>query len=275
MTEFAVNLENINFDSIKTNNLEAIVLAPSGGGKSYLVRSLDKTVLYLYGSDEAHGKISASGGKAEIKALNWSVAPDTGKELNADESLQLIDGLLSEAFLDHYGIGAVVIDSMTSLEKTIKASAKFRSMCLTKDGGHNQFAEGEKCQILIDGILSKVRNLASTRELDLVVTCIVDVRDRDEKTGAYKAVKPRLSSYGVAETTLQQFSQVLLLGKVNLKGRSGHCFQFDPVLERVSKDENGEVKKYLNFEPRVIGSSRDLNPYEPADLEKIRDLIKE
>jgi hypothetical protein len=268
-----INFSNVTFEEVGTTNLEAIVLAPSGGGKSHLVGSLDRTVLYLYGSDETHGKTSASGGKATIKALQWDRNPETGEQLNADDALAFILAVLTDEFLDAYGIDAIVLDSMTSLEKLIKSSSRFKVMCQTKDGGHNTFVEGEKAQIIVDEILSTVRKLSAKRKLDLVVTCVVDVKDKDEETGAYSIVRPRLSSYGLAESTIQQFPQVLLIGKVQIKDKKGHCFQFDTLIERVSKDQNGNVKKYLNFDPRVIGSKRDLKRFEKADLEEIRTLL--
>lgn len=269
-----INFSSLSFETVSTENLQAVILAPSGGGKSHVIGTLDRTVLYLYGSDESHGKTSASQGKARIKALQWDINPETGEQLNADESLEFIKAMLTNEFLDAHGIDAIALDSMTSLEKLVKASSKFKVMCRTKNGDHNSFVEGEKCGIIIDELLSTIRKLGSNRKLDLVMTCIVDVKDKDDETGAYHCVRPRLGSYGLAESIIQQCFQILLVGKVAIKNKKGHCFQFDSLIERVSKDLSGSVKKYLNFDPRVIGANRELNKFEKADLEEIRNLIK-
>lgn len=275
-----IDLTNIKSEAVKTNNLNAIVLSPSGGGKSYLIGSLKGRVLYIYGGDESHGKISAAGQNAEIFALDWSRNPNTGENLNADESYELILALMTNEFLDHHGITAIALDSLTSLEKLVRSTAKWAAGCKTKDGAHNSFAEGEVSQRLIDAILNRVRDLQVKRELDLVTTCIVDVKDMDETTGEYLTVKPRLSTFGVAEGTIQQFPQVLLVGPVRLKDpktkkeKLGRCLQFNANVSRVSSDSNGVVKKYLNFNPRIIGANRDLKNFEKADLESVRELLK-
>jgi hypothetical protein len=152
------DLKNVVFDALDTTNLDALIIAPSGAGKSRVVGTLNKKVLYLYGPDEAHGKISAGGQTAEILALDWSRNPATKEDLNPDQILDLLRNILTVEFLKEHEIEAICIDSLTSLEKVILNSAWLRSACLTKDGAYNSWDEPKKVQQQIDQIINQQYN---------------------------------------------------------------------------------------------------------------------
>ena len=205
------SLDSVNFDNTELTTLDAVIIAPSGGGKSHCIGTLHGTVLYLYGEDESHGAVSAAGKKAEIKALSWSKDPETGAPLKADESLSLLSCLLTPDFIKNNGITAIALDSLSSLEKLIRCTGRFKAGCLTKDGVHNAYAEPSQCLKIMDEIFNQVRSLKTVVPVDFIVTCVADCLEVNEN-GSYRKIKPKLGSYSLAESCIQQFAHILLVG---------------------------------------------------------------
>ena len=77
----------------------------------------------------------------------------------------------------------------------------------------------------------------------------------------------------VVEGILQQFGDVLLVGKMVKDDKISHRIQFNGTVSKVSKEANGTIKKLLNFSPRVSGITLDKLPSSiPADLKKLAEF---
>ena len=274
-------LDFTNLGEFATNpsfsSISAIIIAPSGGGKSSALKTLTGKVLYLHGPDEKHGAAQASGGKAEIVAYNWGIHPATKEKISAADSYDLIFKLLTREVIEGNGITAVAVDSATSLEKLVRSLPQWSADCLSSKGVHNSFAESAVTQKYIDRVFERMFSLQEVVGVDLVVTCIADARSLLEN-GEYDDIKPRLSTFSVAEGTIQQFGEVLLVGPVTVntaKGAvTGHCFQFNGQVKRESKDEHGNTKKFLNFTPRITCKTPEGAKY-PKLIKADLDLVKE
>ena len=83
---------------------------------------------------------------------------------------------------------------------------------------------------------------------------------------------PRLSTYAVAEGLIQQFPDILVIGKLSKGAKSAHRFQFESGVQRVAKDAAGVVRKMINFSPRITGGAHGKT--EPADMKEILKIIK-
>lgn len=267
---------NIDFSKKTKPTLQAIVIGPSGAGKSYSLRSYTGRVLYLHDATESHGKDAASGGKATILPINIAKNPATGEDLSAKESYELILQLLTPEVIKKYKADCIVIDSLTGLERIIRRTPVWAAKCLTAQGKHNNFQETPATLELIDNVLKRLVSLSETIGVDYIVTCAASVTDIGEN-GEYTAVKPSLMAYGVAEGTIQQFADVLLIGPVSKKTKDGvvtkHCFQFLGSVKRVSKNEEGEIRKMFNFRPRITGAdAENLQAFLLADLDEVKKL---
>lgn len=120
---------------LEEKKLNAIVLAPSGGGKSSLMGTIGVPTLYLYCTAESHGPQQANA------FSTGSVTPICiDDERSPDDSLEFLKAVLSDhEFLKDFD--AIALDSMTSIEALVRESADFRTRCLTEKGKHNNFAE--------------------------------------------------------------------------------------------------------------------------------------
>ncbi len=98
------------------------------------------------------------------------------------------------------------------------------------------------------------------------MTCILDIRSLGD-SGEIQESSPKLSGYGVAENLIQQFPDIVAIGRMSKGDKVTHRLQFLAGVTRVSKDANGVVKKTMNFNPRITGKSVDELPATlPADL---------
>jgi hypothetical protein len=84
------------------------------------------------------------------------------------------------------------------------------------------------------------------------MTCILDVRALGED-GEVVEASPRLSTYSVAESLIQQFGDVVVVGRMEKDEKIAYRFQFGATVSKTSKDVRGVVKKLINFNPRISG----------------------
>lgn len=273
------SLDFSNLDDFASNPsfaLSAIIIGPSGSGKSSALKTLSGKIMYLHGPDEQHGAAQASGGRAEIKAYNWGLHPVTREKLTSSDSFALLNMLLQKDVIEKNGITAIALDSATSLEKMVKGLPQWAADCLTKDGKHNAFAESGVTQKYIDKITERLFMLQDQLGIDVIVTCIADAKSMGEN-GEYDEIRPRLATYSTAEGTIQQFADVLLVGPVTVPTAegpvTGHCFQFNGQIKRESKDLTGTVKKFLNFTPRI--TCKDGATTHKRLIKADLDLVKE
>jgi len=246
---------------LETKTVNAIVLAPSGGGKSALAGTFGVPTLYLYGSSESHGPETAIAfGNCELDAICID------KDRTPDQAFEFLITLLNDAeFLKGYG--AIVVDSATALETIFRNTTRFDAACLTAQGKKNGFAEGPAILSMFNDVQGALR--ASGKHT--LLTCILDVKDMDSETGEIMESAPRLSTYSVAEGVVLQHGDVFVVGPLTNGEKTAHRIQFGARMSKASKDLQGRVKKLLNFSPRISGV-RVLPNSLPADLTAVIKL---
>lgn len=257
-------------EPIKTDGLQLIVLGQSGSRKSGLIGTYPGRVLYLYGSGEAHGAKSASISNKDIVSICWD--KEKGEQLSPDAAYTRLKDILTPEVVLKHDIKCIAIDSATELEKLVRSTKVFENKCATgKNGAHNNFAEPGATVEMIDTLLVALRDLQEDHGIDFVVTCILDVQEMGDD-GEIMTSKPRLSGYSVAENIIQQFGDIVVIGKMtNPKGQTSHRLQFNAGVKRESKDIVGNIKKCIGFDPRLTGVEK-LPASIKADIKEILKL---
>lgn len=260
------------FETEQTGTLEKqlsmLVAGPSGAGKSHLIGSYPGKVLYLTAGAEVHGVDAAR--KLGKNIIPVSLDRNSAGPLSPDDSLARFEATTDPKAVLGAGFKLIALDGLTELEKIVRGSTRWKKMCETKQGGHDQFKEGPATITIMDACLSRLRSLQFDLGLDVVVTCIIDVTETNKRTGEIEAGKPRLMSYQVAESMIQQYGDVVIIGKMtNAAGESGRVIQMQTELTRQSVDnETKEVKKIFGITPRLQGVDK-VPPFIKADLGEI------
>lgn len=254
-----------------SSRLSLMIAGPSGAGKSHLIGTYPGKVLYLTAGAEIHGADSAKRSGGNVVTI--SIDRDATGALSADAALARFEAATNPDAVKKAGFQLVALDGLTELEKIVRASSKFKAMCATVKGGHDNFKEGPATIALMDSALSRLRNLQFDLDLDLAVTCILDVTETNKKTGEIEAAKPRLQSYQVAESMIQQFGDIVIIGQMqDPSGASGRVLQMHTKLKRESVDqESGEVKKIFGITPRLQGVA-EVPAYIKANLAEVLKL---
>lgn len=255
--------------SLKNPLLEAVILGSSGAGKSYAIGTLGVRTLYLYGTRETHGPKSASvKGSDNIVPIcidygYWKDEKDE-REFTADESLALLrEVLTAHDWLRKEGFKAIALDGLAVLEALVKETSQWREKCKTAAGKHNTYKETEATQEVIGSVISLLKTAQREIDAHIVVTGILDVKEVDGFGGISEAA-PRLQGYGLAESLNQHFGDVIVVGKMTRAGETKYKFQFMTDLVKVAKDEHGNQKRAMNFNPRLSGV--ETPPIMDADL---------
>lgn len=256
-------------DSIN-DKLCAVILGPSGGGKSSVLGTFGVKTLYLYGSGEDHGISAAQAVGGDVVGICWD--KQAGQDLKPDASFHRLTAILTDIDgIKSRGFGAVVIDGATELENLIQKTDRWANACLTDKGKHNNFAETGATGNMFRIVIQALKNLHK-QGIHVAITCLIDVRQVDDE-GAIVDASPRLGGYMVAEGILQQFGDVLLIGRMTKDEKVSHRLQFNSTLSKVSKDAGGTVKKLLNFSPRLSGITLEKLPVTAAaDLKKVAEF---
>ncbi len=262
---------------LDNNNLFLLLLGASGNGKSYVQGTFGCKVLYLYTKGEDHGPKSASR-SAEAGGLGTSIVPvridhDGSKDLNADESLARLHNILDDvAGIKAAGFGALVLDSFTELEHLVRSSKKFIAMTTTDAGKHNSFAEGGATLFQFKEIIGKLKKLHKEAKIHICATEILTIKELNDE-GLILDSSPQLLGYAVATGVVQQFDDVIIIGKMSKKDKIAYRFQLIAESGKVSKDAiTKEVKKTFNFSPRLTGV--DILALPPTIDANLTDLIK-
>jgi AAA domain len=252
---------------VKTDKLFAIILGSSGAGKSHVAGTAPGKILYLYLDSERHGSSSALKSSGDLLAVCID-RDKAGNPLKPEAAFKRGLEILQPEVLKKAKIDTVVLDGLTELEKLVRATDKWKNLCQSAKGVHNSFAEGSSTITLADEYMRALRDAQDKAGVHVIVTGILDVQEVDDN-GAIGVAKPRLSGYAVAEGLIQQFPDILVIGKVAGKdGKSGRVFQTNADVQRISKDQNGAVKKFINFEPRLAGAVA-LPAFIKADLKDV------
>lgn len=249
--------------------LEAMVLGPSGGGKSGAAGTFGCKTLYLYAGGESHGvraaKLQSSGDLVPVRFDHGSSTPD--------ETLNNLLGILRNAEgIEKMGIRAVYVDGASELEFLIRNSTQWKEACKTSKGLHNTFEEPKATVTFFRPIIEAMKELQWKLGLHIAMSCIVDVKEYGPD-GEIVECMPRILGYGVAESLIQQFGDTLVVSKMrNPKtGDSSRRFQFMTDVVKTAKEESGVIKKSINFSPRISGV-KELPPHMAASLNDVLKL---
>jgi hypothetical protein len=264
--------------SLKNPLLECVVLGPSGAGKSYAIGTLGVKTLYLYGTRESHGPKTASvKGTDKIVpiCIDYGFWKDETEEraFTSDESLEYLEAILmSIDWIKSEKFGAIALDGLSVLEGIVKGSTPWAERCKTAAGKHNTFKETEATLELIGQVVNLMKTAQREAHCHIVVTGILDVKEVDG-FGAIMEATPKLSGYGLCEALVSFFGDILVVGKMTKGNEVKWKFQSMTDLTRTSKDEVGNLKKALNFSPRVSGVV--LPPIMDADFSQVAKLKQE
>jgi hypothetical protein len=253
-----------------TNALGLIILGSSGSGKSTAIGSFPVKTLFLYTSSEAHGAAAAKSSGKNVVPVSIDVAK--GEMLSADKAYDRLLSILNDVEGIKEGkFGAVALDGATEIETLIRSTTRWKIACQTKGGEHNAFAEGPATLLLFRPIIDALKNLQRKLKVHYAVSCILDVMEIGDDGSILKS-KPRLQTYAVAEGIIQLFADVVAVGRMTNGQDVAHRFQLMAGVSRESKDARGNVKKSINFSPRLSGIRLEKLPDTlPAD---ITELIK-
>lgn len=257
---------------LEAQYLSAIVLGMSGSGKSRLLGTLGVKTLYLYYGGEDHGPKSARvADGSNIAPICLDVYDADGK-LDPDATFaRTIETLNNTAKIKQHGFGAVVLDGATELEAVIRACKSWRKACLSTKGEHNAFSEPGATTAMLRAVIGPLKQLQRSCKAHIAITGILDVKGLGEN-GEITEASPRLQGFSVAETLIQQFADVLVVGRMERDGDVKYKLQFMTDLVKVSKDaKTNAIKKTFNFNPRITGAT-DVPPYLDADLKKVIEL---
>lgn len=247
----------------------AIILGSSGAGKSSLMGTSGLKTLYLYTSGEDHGvKAAKAIDGADIVPVCLDYA-DGIKLGNDDTYARLLAILGSSEALAGQKIGMVAVDGASELEAVIRGTKAWAQACLSASGKHNAFGEPSATVSMFRPILSGLKDLQRKIGCHFAVTCILDVKAMGPN-GEIEEASPRLLGYSVAESLVQQFGDVLVVGKMAKEGVVRYKLQTLTDIVKVSKDDKGTLKRSFNFAPRLSGL-QNLPAYMNADL---KDVIK-
>jgi hypothetical protein len=252
------------------NFLGAIVLGSSGAGKSRLMGSFGCKTLYLYTTGEDHGPKSAKvAGGPDLVPLCLDFA--NGEQLSADAAYaRLLEILGSKDQLKKMGIGAIAVDGATEIETLIRGTTAWERACQTAQGKHNTYAEPATTVSMFRPVISALKDLQRSLQIHFVVSCILDVKELGPNGDILEAA-PRLQGYTVAEAVVQQFGDVLVIGRMERNGEVKYKLQFMTEIAKSAKDEAGRMKRSMNFSPRITGAT-EIPPFLDADLRKCIEL---
>jgi hypothetical protein len=241
--------------------LNLIVLGPSGSGKSSLCGTMGVSTLFLYCASETHGPdAAATYATGDVTPICLNDARDP------DQALEFLNAILDDAeFLS--GFEAIAVDSASGLERILKDSTEFKTGCMTDKGKINKFLESDVLSAMFDKIIKKMQATGK----HTVMTLALDVKALDSDSGEILEAAPRLSTYGVAETVLMSHGDVCIIGPLSNGEKTAHRIQFSGKVSKVSRDAAGQVKRFLNFSPRVTGV-KTMPESLPAKLSEVLKL---
>ena len=259
---------------IKTDGLFLVVLGPSGAGKSHFIGTHPERTLMLYGAGESHGPASAVKNNKSLVPIAWDRAKDKdGKvvDLDPNKMLKRIKDMLDPEALKKAGVKCVAIDSLTNLMTDIKKTDVFKQRCTTGKGVYNAFKETEALIEISSGIIRQLQTLVDFHDIDVVTTLDLQIQSVADD-GLILESKPSLPTFGVAKAIVQQFPDILMLGRLGEERKP--MFQNAAKAATVSTDrETNTVVKYIEYNPRLRGVN-ELPETLEASVKAIMDLKK-
>jgi hypothetical protein len=248
--------------SLENKAVAAILLGASGNGKSRMCGTFGVKTLYLYTGGETHGPASAALGGSEI--LPVRIDFENGQQLSPDDSYKrVLDILGSTEQLKKLGIGAVALDGASELETLITNTNAYKARVAAEYKGNTSFA-GPVVLGMFRSILVALQKLQADLGIHYVITCILNIRELGDN-GQISDAEPKLAGYNVATGLIQQFPDVLAIGRVSNGEREEPMLQFGAHVQKTTKDfTTKEVRKLHNFNIRVTG----------VDLSEAPEMLK-
>lgn len=231
--------------------IAAVILGASGNGKSRACGTFGVKTLYLHTSSEAHGAQSAAVGGSEIVPI--CIDKNDGENLSPDESYKRLLSILEAGDqLKKLGIKAIAVDGASEIESIITATSAYRAKVAAEYKGVSSFA-GPVVLAMFRPILTALQKLQNDQGIHYVITCILNIKGLGEN-GEIADAEPKLAGYNVATGLIQQFPDVLAIGRVSDGEREVPMLQFGAHVHKSSKDfTTKEVRKLHNFNIRVTG----------------------
>lgn len=252
MFDFSKAFEEAKQD-MDNKKLFLVLLGASGNGKSFSQGTFGVKTLYLYTQGESHGPRAASTlGGANIVPV--CIDRNGDKSLTADEGLKRLHEILDDTeSLQKNKFGAISVDGFSELEDLVRNSTKFKIMTTTESGKHNGYAESSATLFQLKEIIAKLKRLQRVLNVHVCVTEILTVKELNEE-GLILDSSPQLIGYSVATGVLQQFDDVMIVGRMQKKDKMSYRFQLLAGSTKTSIDGvTHEIKKTFNFSPRLTG----------------------
>lgn len=246
-----------------------ILLGSSGNGKSYAQGTFGVKTLYLYTQGESHGPKSASalGGENVIPIC---IDREGNTPLTADESIKRLYAILDDhEALKKSGIKAISLDGASEIEALIRDTTTFKEKTI------KAFSDGPVELSMFREILNRLKTLQRALKIHVCMTCTLNVKTYSED-GTIMESAPSLHGYQVATGLVQQFDDVMVIGRMERKEKVGYRLQLLAGVSKTTADFNTkEVKKTMNFSPRLTGADiLSLGNTLDANLATLIDLKK-
>jgi hypothetical protein len=147
----------------------------------------------------------------------------------------------------------------------------FKQRCAGARGQHNPFKETEALVEMLSDIIRKLQHLVDYHNIDVVTTMDLQIQSLSDD-GVILESKPGLPTFGVGRAVIQQFPDILVLGRIGEKRIP--TFQNFAKVASVSTDRDTQTMvKYAEYNPRLRGV-KELPEQLSADLNKILELKK-
>lgn len=256
---------------IKTDGLFLIVIGSSGSGKSHFIGTHPDPVLFLYGAGESHGPASALKSSKKLLPIAWDRKLVNGKpvDLAPDEVLPRLHKMLDPESIKQAGVKCVALDSITNLCLDIKKTSVFKQRCTSARGQHNSFKESEAMIEILSDIIRRLQTLVDYHDIDVITTLDLQIQALSNE-GIILESKPGLPTFGVGRAIIQQFADILVLGRLGEKRIP--TFQNFAKVASVSTDRDTQTMvKYIEYNPRLRGV-KELPESLEASVPKILEL---
>jgi hypothetical protein len=231
-----------------SDKLFLILLGSSGNGKSYAQGTFEGKTLYLYTQGESHGPKSASiAGSSNI--IPVCIDRDGDDVLSADDALKRLFEIIEDVDgIKSLGAKAVSIDGATEIEALIRNTNRFKTAV------KSSYDEGPVTLAIFRQILNKLKKLQREAGVHICMTCILNVKEYGPN-GEIMDSTPSLHGYQVATGLVQQFDDVLTIGRMQSKDKVGYRIQLLAGVQKATADfKTKEIRKTYNFSPRLLGA---------------------
>jgi hypothetical protein len=162
------------------------------------------------------------------------------------------------------GIGAVVLDSSSEIEMVIRGTTEWADKCKTDKGKHSGFKEPTATVEMFREVIVLLKNLQRSLDVHVAMSCLLNVTELGQFNEIVEGT-PRLQGYSVAESIVPQFPDIVVVGEMTKNNKSKHKIQFMSNIKKQSVDEIGNLKKCMNFKPRLLTlGAKDLPEYADA-----------